>query len=34
MKRPAVQRGLAVGAELRKPLTDAEYKVLFGQRAR
>ena len=36
MKRPAVKRGLAAGAELRKPqpMTDKEHKVLFGQRAR
>ena len=36
MKRPAVIRGLAAGAALRKqkPLTDDERKVLFGQRAR
>ena len=37
MERPAVKRGLAAGAELRKPqqkLTDEEHKVLFGQRAR
>jgi GST-like protein len=36
MKRPAVQRGLKAGAELRKPqpLSDEEHKILFGQRAR
>ena len=36
MKRPAVQRGMAAGAELRKPqpLTEEEHKILFGQRAR
>jgi GST-like protein len=36
MKRPAVQRGLAAGKELRKPqpLSEEEHKVLFGQRAR
>jgi GST-like protein len=34
LKRPAVKRGLEVGAELRKPLTDAHKNVLFGQRAR
>lgn len=34
MKRPAVKRGMAVGAELRKPMSDAQKKVLFGQRAR
>ena len=33
MARAAVKRGLALGAELRKPVTDAEHKVLFGQRA-
>jgi GST-like protein len=33
MARGAVKRGLAVGADLRKPVTDAERKVLFGQRA-
>jgi GST-like protein len=32
--RKAVQRGMAAGAELRKPMTDAEKKILFGQRAR
>jgi GST-like protein len=31
--RKAVQRGFAVGKELRKPVTDAEKAVLFGQRA-
>jgi GST-like protein len=36
MKRPAVKRGLAAGAELRKPqpMSDEEHKILFGQRAR
>jgi len=34
LARKAVQRGLAVGAELRKPMTDEEHKVLFGQRAK
>jgi GST-like protein len=34
LKRPAVQRGLELGAELRKPITDEQHKVLFGQRAR
>lgn len=34
LARKAVQRGMAVGAELRKPMTDAEYKILFGQRAK
>jgi GST-like protein len=33
-KRPAVQRGMQVGAELRKPMSDADKNVLFGQRAR
>lgn len=32
--RKAVQRGMAVGQDLRKPVSDAERKVLFGQRAR
>ena len=32
--RPAVQRGKALAAEMRKPLTDEDRKVLFGQRAR
>jgi len=32
--RPAVKRGFAVGAELRKPMGDAQKKILFGQRAR
>jgi GST-like protein len=32
--RKAVQRGKAVAADLRKPITDADRKVLFGQRAR
>ena len=34
LARKAVQRGMAVGAELRKPMTDAEHKILFGQRAK
>jgi len=33
MGRPAVQRGLALGRELRKPMTDEQRKVLFGQTA-
>jgi GSH-dependent disulfide-bond oxidoreductase len=33
-RRRAVQRGMAVGRELRKPMTDEEKKHLFGQRAR
>jgi GST-like protein len=33
-KRPAVKRGIEVGKDLRKPMTDADKKVLFGQRAR
>jgi len=33
MERPAVQRGLALGRELRKPMTDEQRKVLFGQTA-
>jgi GST-like protein len=32
--RPAVKRGHALGAELRKPMTDEQKKILFGQRAR
>jgi GST-like protein len=32
--RPAVRRGKAVAADLRKPLADEDRKVLFGQRAR
>jgi GST-like protein len=32
--RKAVQRGRAVAAELRKPVTDEDRKHLFGQRAR
>jgi GSH-dependent disulfide-bond oxidoreductase len=32
--RPAVQRGKALAADMRKPLTDEDRKVLFGQRAR
>ena len=32
--RPAVVRGKALAADLRKPLTDEDRKVLFGQRAR
>jgi glutathione S-transferase len=32
--RPAVKRGHALGAELRKPMTEEQKKVLFGQRAR
>ena len=30
--RPAVQRGMAVGKELRKPIDDEAHKVLFGQK--
>ena len=33
-RRPAVVRAMALGKELRKPLSDADKKVLFGQRAR
>jgi GST-like protein len=34
-KRPAVQRGMALGKDLRKPaMSEADKKVLFGQRAR
>jgi GST-like protein len=32
--RPAVKRGHALGAELCKPMTPEQHKVLFGQRAR
>jgi glutathione S-transferase len=32
--RKAVQRGMAVGKELRKPVTDEHRKHLFGQRAK
>ena len=32
--RPAVVRGKALGAQLRKPVTDADRKHLFGQRAK
>ncbi len=32
--RPAVVRGKTAAAEQRKPLSDADRKVLFGQRAR
>jgi len=32
--RPAVQRGHAAGKAARKPLTEEERKILFGQRAR
>ncbi len=31
--RPAVQRGMAVGQDLRKPLDEEAHKVLFGQKA-
>ena len=34
MARPAVVRGLAVGDEFRKPMSDEDKKVLFNQRAR
>jgi GST-like protein len=33
-KRPAVVRGKALGADKRKPMTDADRKQLFGQRAK
>ena len=33
-KRPAVVRGKALAADMRKPMTDEEHKILFGQRAR
>lgn len=34
MARPAVQRGIEVGAEKRKPMSDDDKKTLFDQRAR
>jgi GSH-dependent disulfide-bond oxidoreductase len=33
-KRPAVVRGKAMAADIRKPMTDEERNILFGQRAR
>lgn len=33
MERPAVQRGLDLLKDLRKPMTDEQKKVLFGQTA-
>jgi GST-like protein len=33
MARPAVEKGFAVGAEWRKPMSDSDKKVLFNQRA-
>jgi GSH-dependent disulfide-bond oxidoreductase len=33
-KRPKLQEGHALGAELRKPMSDEAKKVLFGQQAR
>ncbi len=32
--RPAVQKGFAVGRDLRKPMDDEAKKILFGQTAR
>lgn len=32
--RPAVKKGYELGAELRKPMTEEQKKILFGQRAR
>ncbi len=32
--RPAVERGFAVGQELRQEMSDDAKKILFGQRAR
>ncbi len=32
--RPAVKKGFELGAELRKPMTEEQKKILFGQRAR
>lgn len=34
MARPAVERGLAVGSDWRKPMSDDDKKVLFNQRAK
>lgn len=34
MARPAVERGLAVGADVHKPMSDDDKKVLFNQRAK
>jgi GST-like protein len=34
MARPAVEKGFAVGAEWRKPMSDSDKKVLFNQRAK
>lgn len=34
MDRPGVKRGLEVGADFRKPMSEEDKKVLFGQRAR
>lgn len=34
LARPAVARGLAVGEEMRRPMTDEEKEILFNQRAR
>src|SRR6201996_7471167 len=33
-QRPAVQRGMALGKEMRKPMSEEEKKHLFGQRAK
>jgi GST-like protein len=33
-KRPAVQRGTALGKDMRKPMSEEQKKILFGQRAR
>ena len=32
--RPGLQRGYALGKALKQPMTDAQRKILFGQRAR
>jgi hypothetical protein len=32
--RPAVKRGKALAADMRRPIAEEEKKVLFGQRAR
>lgn len=34
LARPAVQRGIVLGEEMRRPMGDAEKKILFDQRAR
>ena len=34
MARPGVQRGIAVGKDMHKPMSDEDKKILFNQRAR